>query len=116
MSDVSNLGTLGIKVGLLAVFLAISIPFVSIILDICYACDDKNLETKVIIVENKFTTRTGFLGSSNAYYFLDENGIDYEIWGGHNAVRYVKLKLNQTYQVRVNTKMMFSCEEVLVEK
>ena len=98
------------------ILLLVLIPFSLTMSELAHACDNENLETKVVIVENKFTTRTGFFGSDDRYHFLDENGIDYVIWGSHDAARYVKLELNQSYQIKVNTKLGFSCEEVLIER
>lgn len=111
--------TIDLLVGIIAsvIFLSVLIPLFLMASIIIHACDDENLETKVITVKNKFITRTGFLGSSDAYHFLDKNGIDYAIWGGHCAARYVKLKLNQSYHIKVNVENgNLSCEEILIER
>ena len=80
------------------------------VFDVISICDDKNLQTREVIIINKFVENKGFHGDS--YYFLDENGIDYQIWGGHEGARYVKLKLNQTYQINVNVEFgNASCKE-----
>ena len=111
-----GIGTLILGIGALVLFLLVLIPLSSMCYDVIHVCDDVNLESKVIIVENKFTTRTGLFGSSDRYHFLDENGIDYVIWGEYSAARYVKLQLNQTYQIKVNVINGISCEEVIIER
>ena len=93
-----------VSIGVIIFLLLALIPFSSMVSDVIHVCDDENLESKVVIVENKFTTRTGLFGSSDSYHFLDEDGIDYVIWGSHSAARYVKLELNQSYQIGVNVK------------
>ena len=114
MGIINSKISMGVLVGVLVLVLLVLIPFCSMVSDVIHVCDDENLETKVITVENKFTTRTGFLGSSDRYHFLDEDGTDYVIWGEHSAVRYVKLELNQTYQIKVNVKNEnIVCKEVL---
>jgi len=97
------------------VFLLVVSTYVTImIFDVVSVCDDKNLQTIEVIITNKFIENKGFHGDN--YYFLDKNGIDYQIWGGHEGARYVKLKLNQSYQIKVNTKFVnVSCNEVLIE-
>lgn len=83
------------------------------VFDVVSVCDDKNLQTREVIITNKFIENKGLSGDS--YYFLDENGVDYQIWGGHEGARYVKLKMNQSYQIKVSIKIRnASCEEVLI--
>lgn len=97
----------------LAFLLIILILGAIMVFDVISVCDDENLETREVIITNKFIENKGFHGDS--YYFHDENGIDYQIWGGHKGARYVKLKLNQTYQINVNVEFgNASCEEVLI--
>jgi len=102
MNRISECIFVSIILLLIALFLMILVyPLTS---DLVYVCNNKNLESKIITVENKFIVRTGILGSKDSYHFLDENGTDYGIWGDHRAARYTKLKLNQSYYVDVNIK------------
>ena len=95
------------------IFLVVLVLVAITVFDVATICDDKNLQTCEVIITNKFIENRGIHGDS--YYFLDEDGIDYQIWGGHEGARYVKLKMNQSYQIKVNVKMgNFSCKEVLM--
>ena len=100
----------------LAFLLVILVCTGIIVFDVVSVCDNKNLQTREVIITNKFVeNKGGFHGDS--YYFLDENGNDYQIWGSHEGARYVKLKLNHTYQISVNMEFgNVSCKEVLVER
>lgn len=77
------------------------------------ACEKESLETKVVVIQDKFVQDTGLSG--DRYYFLDENGIDYEIYGGRNGLRYTKLRLNGTYRIRASMRLGISCEEKMVK-
>ena len=109
MGIVSSL--VGITISVFLLFLIILYAIMAF--DIVSVCDEKNLQTREVIITNKFVENKGLSGDS--YYFLDENGFDYQIWGGHKGARYVKLKLNQTYQISVNMEFgNASCKEVLI--
>ena len=95
------------------IFLVALIYVATMVFDVVSVCDNKNLQTKEIIVVNKFIVNKGLDG--DRFYFLDENGIDYQIWGGHEGARYVRLKLNQTYQINMNVEFgNASCKEVSI--
>ena len=92
------------------IFLVALIYVGIMVFDIVSICDEENLQTREVIITNKFVENKGLDGDS--YYFLDENGIDYQICGGHEGARYVKLKLNQTYHIKVNVEFgNASCKE-----
>ena len=97
------------------VIFLVALIFVGImVFDVVSVCDNKNLQTKEIIVVNKFVVNKGLNGDH--FYFLDEEGIDYKIWGGHEGARYIKMKLNQTYQINVNVEFgNVSCKEILIK-
>lgn len=102
-----------VSIAALVFVLATSILIATMVSDVIFVCDDKNLQTREVTITNKFIENKGFEGDS--YYFLDENGVDYQIWGGHEGARYVKLKMNQSYQIKVSIKIRnASCEEVLI--
>ena len=100
---------------ILALTLVALVFATSTIVDIIKMCDDRNLQTKEIIVVDKFIVNKGLNG--DCFCFLDEEGVDYELRGGHNGARYAKLKLNQSYKIWVSVKFdNASCKEVLVER
>ena len=103
------MGILSAIVGLVFT-LVVLVCVVVMVSDVITMCDDKNLQTKKIIVVNKFIVNKGLDG--DCFYFLDEKGIDYKLVGGHEGARYVKLRLNQTYQIRINVGFgNVSCKE-----
>ena len=94
----------------LVLVLVVLVCVVVMVSDIISVCDEKNLQTKEIIVVNKFIVNKGLDG--DCFHFLDEEGVDYRLWGDHEGARYVKLKLNQSYQIRVNVEFgNASCKE-----
>jgi hypothetical protein len=102
-----------LPIATLVIFLVTLVLVAVTVFDVVSMCDDKNLQIREVIITNKFIENRGFHGDS--YYFLDENGVDYQIWGGHEGARYVKLKLNQIYRINVNMEFgNVSCKEVLI--
>ena len=95
--------------------LVVLVCVVVMVFDVISVCDEKNLQTKEIIVVNKFIVNKGLDG--DYFYFLDEEGVDYRLRGGHEGARYTKLKRNQSYRIGVNVELgNISCKEVLVER
>lgn len=102
------------------IIIAISIFLVTLVivgiscLDGFTACKEKKLESKIVIIQDKFVQNMG--RSGDKYFFLDEKGNDYEIYGRHDGARYTKIILNETYQIKVNARLGISCEEVLLKE
>lgn len=100
--------------------IAISIFLVTLVvvgilcLDGFTACEEKKLESKIVVIQDKFVQNMGWSGDK--YFFLDENGNDYEMYGRQDGARYTKIILNETYQIKVNARLGVSCEEVLLKE
>lgn len=102
------------------VIIALSIFLVSLaetgvfLLDGMNSCEEEKLDTKIVIIQDKFVQNMGLSGDK--YFFLDEKGNDYEIYRRHDGARYTKIILNETYQIKVNARLGVSCEEVLLKE